>query len=49
MINFEWDEPNAAANLKMHHVSFEEAKSIFFDEFGVQFFYEEHSSARSAS
>jgi len=30
-------EPKAAANLKKHQVSFEEAKSIFFGEFGVQF------------
>ena len=43
MIKFEWDEPKAAANLKKHHVSFEEAKSIFFDEFGVQFFDDDHS------
>ena len=44
MIKFDWDESKAAANLKKHQVSFEEAKSIFFDEFGVQFFYEDHSS-----
>ncbi len=43
MINFEWDEAKAAANLKKHQVSFEEAKSIFYDEFGVQFFDDEHS------
>ena len=43
MIKFEWDEPKAIANLKKHQVSFEEAKSVFFDEFGVQFFDEEHS------
>jgi uncharacterized protein len=43
MIKFEWDEPKAAANLKKHQVSFEEAKSIFFDDFGVQFFDEDHS------
>lgn len=43
MIKFEWDEPKAAANLKKHQVSFEEAKSIFFDELGVQFFDEDHS------
>ena len=43
MINFEWDETKAAANLKKHQVSFEEAKSIFYDEFGVQFFDDEHS------
>ena len=43
MINFEWDEVKAAANLKKHQVSFEDAKSIFYDEFGVQFFDDEHS------
>ena len=44
MIIFEWDESKAAANLKKHQVTFEEAKSIFYDEFGVQFFDEDHSS-----
>ena len=44
MISFEWDDAKAAANLKKHPVSFEEAKTIFFGEFGVQFFDEEHSS-----
>jgi uncharacterized DUF497 family protein len=29
--------------LKKHQVSFEEAKSVFFDEFAVQFFDEAHS------
>jgi uncharacterized protein len=42
-MKFEWDAPKAIANLKKHKVSFEEAKSIFFDEFGIQFFDEEHS------
>lgn len=44
MILFEWDEAKAVANLKKHQVSFDEAKSIFFDEFGVQFFDDEQSS-----
>jgi uncharacterized protein len=44
MIEFEWDEAKAIANLKKHQVSFDEAKSIFFDEFGVQFFDADHSS-----
>ena len=44
MIKFEWDPPKAAANLKKHQVSFDEAKSVFYDEFAVQFFDEEHSS-----
>ncbi len=45
MIKFEWDPSKAAANLKKHRVSFEEAKSVFYDEFAVQFFDEDHSSA----
>jgi uncharacterized DUF497 family protein len=44
MITFEWDTPKAAANLKKHQVSFEDAKSVFFDDFGIQFFDEDHSS-----
>ena len=41
---FEWDPPKASANLKKHQISFEEAKSVFYDEFAVQFFDEDHSS-----
>ena len=44
MIKFEWDAPKAQANLKKHQVSFEEAKSVFYDEFAVQFFDEAHST-----
>jgi uncharacterized DUF497 family protein len=44
MIEFAWDEAKASANLKKHQVTFEEAKSVFFDEFGIQFFDEDHSS-----
>ena len=44
MIKFEWDQPKACSNFKKHQVSFEEAKSVFYDEFAVQFFDEEHSS-----
>jgi uncharacterized DUF497 family protein len=44
MIKFEWDLPKAAANLKKHQVSFDEAKSVFYDEFAIQFFDEDNSS-----
>jgi len=37
MITFEWDQPKAKANLKKHGISFEEAKSVFHDEFAIQF------------
>lgn len=43
MIKFEWNAAKAATNIKKHGVSFEEAKSVFFDEFAVQFFDQENS------
>jgi len=45
IIEFEWDSAKAAANLKKHGVSFEEARSIFYDEFAVQFFDDENSGS----
>jgi uncharacterized protein len=42
-MDFEWDIAKAAANLRKHQVSFEEAKSVFFDDFAVQFFDDAHS------
>ncbi len=45
MINFEWDEAKAKSNLKKHGVSFEEAQSVFFDEYAIQYFDEENSEA----
>ena len=44
MIQFEWDQPKAAANLRKHGVSFEEAQSVFYDEFAIQFYDDEHSA-----
>jgi uncharacterized DUF497 family protein len=43
MIKFDWNAVKAAANIKKHGVSFEEAKSVFFDDFAVQFFDQENS------
>ena len=43
-MRFEWDPANAAANVKKHKVTFEVAKTVFYDDFAVQFFDEEHSS-----
>jgi uncharacterized protein len=44
MIRFEWDPAKAKANIRKHGVAFEEAQSVFYDEFAVQFFDEEHST-----
>ena len=43
MISFEWNSNKASANLKKHGVSFNEAKSVFYDEYAVQFYDEGHS------
>ncbi len=43
MIRFEWDTVKAASNQKKHGVSFEEARSVFFDEYATQFFDAENS------
>lgn len=45
MIKFEWNRAKATANLRKHGVSFEEAQTVFYDEFAVQFFDDEHSGA----
>ena len=31
-LHFEWDEPKANANIAKHGVSFDEAKTVFYDE-----------------
>jgi uncharacterized DUF497 family protein len=43
-MKFEWDPGKAAANAKKHKVTFEVAATVFYDDFAVQFFDEEHSS-----
>jgi uncharacterized DUF497 family protein len=43
MIEFEWSSAKARANRKKHGVSFEEAQSVFYDEYARQFDDEAHS------
>ena len=43
MIEFEWDPTKAETNARKHGVTFEEAKSVFLDEYARQFFDSEHS------
>ena len=40
---FEWDEKKAASNEKKHGVSFEEARTVFYDENAIQFYDPDHS------
>ena len=43
MIKFEWDGKKAESNIRKHGVSFDEAKSVFYDEFAIQFYDDENS------
>lgn len=42
-MEFEWDQSKAAANLKKHGISFEEAKTVFDNPLAVIFDDEAHS------
>ena len=43
MIKFEWNTAKAALNERKHGISFEEAKSVFYDEFAIQFYDSDNS------
>lgn len=43
MITFEWDDNKATSNLKKHKVSFDEAKTVFYDENGLFIHDPDHS------
>lgn len=43
-MRFDWDPAKATGNLRKHGVSFEEAQSVFYDEFAIQFFDDDHSN-----
>jgi len=42
-LRFEWDEKTEEANRKKHGVSFEEARTAFYDERAIQFYDPDHS------
>ncbi|MHB8368634.1 MAG: BrnT family toxin [Leptospirales bacterium] len=43
MIAFEWDPEKARANVRKHGVTFEEARSCFYDPRQIAFYDPEHS------
>jgi hypothetical protein len=43
VLNFEWDENKNAINKKKHSVSFEEAKTVFYDDEALMINDPEHS------
>ena len=45
MIAFDWDPAKARANERKHGVSFEEAQSVFYDDFARQFYDPDGSEA----
>jgi uncharacterized DUF497 family protein len=40
---FEWDPRRAASNFRRHHVSFEEAQTVFYDDDAIQIPDPDHS------
>jgi len=42
-LRFEWDDAKAAANLRKHRVSFDEAAEVFFDPYAFGDYDSEHS------
>jgi uncharacterized DUF497 family protein len=42
-LSFEWDERKAALNKKKHGLSFEEAKTVFYDEAALLIYDPDHS------
>jgi uncharacterized DUF497 family protein len=42
-IKFAWDATKAAENIKNHGVSFEEAQTVFYDNFATEFYDDKHS------
>ena len=44
MYSFEWDENKNRLNKKKHGITFEEAETVFWDEYGWLEYDEEHSA-----
>ncbi len=42
-VHFEWDDRKQEANLEKHGISFEEARTAFYDESALVFFDPDHS------
>jgi len=44
-LKFEWDDEKDKINTKRHGVSFDEARTAFYDEYAIQFFDPDHSES----
>ena len=47
VLRFEWDKNKEKANIKKHGISFDEARTVFYDENAIQFFDPDHSDDES--
>lgn len=47
MMEFEWDQPKGAVNLRKHGVSFDEAATVFLDQLAVSGADPDHSVGES--
>jgi uncharacterized protein len=43
MIDFTWDPAKSKANKKKHGISFEEARTVFYDDGAIRYFDPDHS------
>ena len=43
LLRFEWDEGKNRRNQEIHGISFEEARTVFFDDNAVEFYDDKHS------
>lgn len=41
-LEFQWDNEKNKLNIKKHGISFDEAKTVFYDEHAIQFFDPDH-------
>jgi uncharacterized DUF497 family protein len=44
-ISFSWDDRKNRANQNKHKVSFEEAQTVFFDGYAIEYFDPDHSES----
>lgn len=42
-LRFEWDDEKEKLNIRKHGISFDEARTVFYDEKAIQFFDPDHS------
>ena len=42
-LRFKWDDEKEKINIRKHGISFDEARTVFYDEKAIQFFNPDHS------